>query len=134
MNTLFYHCPVCGNIVMKVVDRGTDLVCCGKTMELMVPKTSDADMAEKHVPVTEFDGCQKVDVKVGSVPHPMLPQHLIRFIMLQTESGIQLKYLRHEMPAAVSFSICKEDRPEAVFEYCNVHGLWKSDVYNPHCL
>lgn len=134
MKTLFYYCPVCGNLVMKIADSGVDMVCCGKTMEKLSPKTSDADMAEKHVPVSEFDGCQRVDVKVGSIPHPMIPQHFIRFIMLQTENGAQIKYLRHEMPAEASFSICKRDKPEAVYEYCSVHGLWKSDIYNPHCL
>ena len=79
METKFYRCRHCGNVIIKVVDSKVPVVCCGEKMEELIPNTVDASN-EKHVPkVTFLDGCS-IKVEVGSVPHPMTPEHHICFI------------------------------------------------------
>jgi superoxide reductase len=90
----------------------------------LVANTVDASQ-EKHVPVvTRVDDC-RIKVEVGSVPHPMTEEHHIAFIYVETENGgvqISLK----DKPEAV-FCTCN-DKPVAVYEYCNLHGLWKTEL------
>lgn len=124
MATKFYKCRHCGNVIEKVVDSRVPVICCGETMEELIPNTVDASQ-EKHVPVvTKLDDCS-IKVEVGSVPHPMLPEHHIAFIYVETENGgirVDLK----EKPEAV---ICTcSSKPIAVYEYCNLHGLWKTTL------
>lgn len=124
MTTKFYKCRHCGNIIEKVVDSGVAVVCCGEQMRELVPNTVEAS-GEKHIPVVErIDDC-RIEVKVGSVAHPMLPEHHIVFIYVETERGgirVNLK----DKPEAV---ICTcNDKPIAVYEYCNLHGLWKTEL------
>lgn len=124
MAVKFFKCPVCGNVIMKVVDAGVSVVCCGKKMEELEPNTVDAS-GEKHVPVVKkLDDC-KIKVEVGSVPHPMLPEHHIVFIYVETEEGGIRIDLKDKPEAEVC--ICNA-RPIAVYEYCNLHGLWKTDI------
>ena len=90
----------------------------------LVANTVDAAF-EKHVPVIEVAG-DTVTVKVGSVEHPMLDAHYIEFVVLVTESGLQMKWLKPGMKPEAVFKIT--DKPVAAYEYCNLHGLWKADV------
>lgn len=92
----------------------------------LIANTVDA-AKEKHVPVIEIAG-DTVTVKVGSVEHPMLDAHYIEFIVLVTESGMQMKWLKPGMKPEASFRLVEGDKPVAAFEYCNLHGLWKADV------
>lgn len=121
----FYLCEHCGNIAEKIVDKGVPLVCCGEKMTELVPGTTDG-AAEKHVPVYDVEG-NKVTVKVGSEKHPMLPEHFIEWIVLQTKNGgYQRKKLQPgDEPEAV-FVLEDGDEVEAVYEYCNLHRLWKA--------
>lgn len=126
MATKFFLCTTCGNVVVKAIDSGVDVVCCGQEMKELIPGTMDASL-EKHVPVVErVDGCT-IRVKVGAMPHPMTKQHHIAFIYLETEHGGQIQYLDPEGQAEALFCGCK-DKPVAVYEYCNIHGLWKADI------
>jgi superoxide reductase len=75
-----YKCEVCGNIIESLWNGKTTLSCCGQPMQELVADTVDA-AKEKHVPVIEKNG-NKVTVKVGSVPHPMQPEHYILFVEL----------------------------------------------------
>ena len=98
-------------------------MCCGKPMQEIIPGTTDASV-EKHVPVYEVkDG--KVFVTVGSVEHPMIPEHYIEWISIQTKQGNQRKALQPGEAPKVCFSICEGDEVEAVYAYCNLHSLWK---------
>ena len=124
MATRFYRCRHCGNVIVKLVDSTIPVVCCGEKMEELIPNTVDASN-EKHVPVvTRLNDCT-IKVEVGSVAHPMLPEHHIVFIYVETENGgihVNLK----DKPEAV---ICTcTDKPIAVYEYCNIHGLWKTTL------
>lgn len=125
-----YQCKVCGNVVILAVNGGGTLSCCGQTMTLLKANTSDG-AGEKHKPVVEIK-CKTVTVKVGSVPHPMLPEHHIAFVVLETEIGgnayWHLKQLNPgEAPEAV-FTLAKDEKPIAAYEYCNLHGLWVTEV------
>lgn len=120
----FYQCSHCKNIITYVDNKGVPVMCCGEKMQELVPGTVDAAL-EKHVPVVEKDG-NKVTVKVGSVTHPMLEEHYIVFIAIETKQGSQIKYLKAgEAPEAV-FAIADGDEFVAAYEYCNLHGLWKA--------
>ncbi len=64
---------------------------------------------------------------VGEVTHPMLEEHYIQWIYLQTENGGQRISLHPNEAPEATFSI-EHDAPVAVFEYCNLHGLWKKEI------
>lgn len=124
MEQKFYICEHCGNIIAMVRDAGVPVMCCGQKMKELVPGTTDAAM-EKHVPVYQVNG-NLVTVTVGSVEHPMLPEHSIQWVSLQTRQGSQRKLLQPGDKPAVTFAICDGDEVEAVYAYCDLHGLWKA--------
>lgn len=80
---------------------------------------------EKHIPVIEQNG-DTVTVKVGSVEHPMLPAHYIEWILLETEQGFQIHYLKPGMKPEATFKV--NEAVVAAYEYCNLHGLWKAEA------
>ena len=124
MATKFYVCPHCGNVIQKVVDSKVPVVCCGVPMQELVPNTVDASN-EKHVPVVTRLNENTLKVEVGSIAHPMLPEHHIAFVYVETENG-GIKVNLKDKPEAV---ICTGDeKPLAVYEYCNLHGLWKTEL------
>ena len=126
MDVKFYHCTHCGNIAVKPFNSGVPLVCCGEKMEELTANTVDAAV-EKHVPDVKIDGAN-VHVQVGSVLHPMTPEHYITFICLVTESGYQIAELTPESAPVADFAIAEGDKPLKVYEYCNLHGLWVAEV------
>lgn len=99
-------------------------MCCGQKMTEIIPGTTDAAV-EKHVPVYTVDGTT-VTVSVGSTAHPMLPEHYIEWVSLQTKQGNQRKLLKPGDEPKVCFAMCEGDEVEAVYAYCNLHGLWKA--------
>ena len=124
MEQKFFKCNVCGNMIAFVKASGVPVMCCGQPMEEMIPGTTDAAQ-EKHVPVYEVEG-NCVHVKIGEVEHPMLEEHYIEWISLQTKQGNQRKSLKPGDAPKACFSICDDDEVVAVYEYCNLHGLWKA--------
>lgn len=122
----FYICKHCGNLIGKVIDGGVTPVCCGEPMEELTANTVDA-AKEKHVPVVTVEG-NKVTVEVGSVAHPMLEEHHIAFIYLQTKEGGQRKSLAVGSEPKAVFALAEGDEAVAAYEYCNLHGLWKADI------
>lgn len=126
MDVKFYHCEHCGYVAVKPFDSGAGLVCCGEPMKELVANTVDAAV-EKHVPVVTVDGAA-VQVEVGSVPHPMTPEHWITFICLVTEKGYQVVPLTPEDEPKADFAVAAGDKPVKVYEYCNLHGLWVAEV------
>ncbi|MCR5278569.1 MAG: desulfoferrodoxin FeS4 iron-binding domain-containing protein [Lachnospiraceae bacterium] len=124
MDVKFYRCKHCGQIVAVVKATGVPIVCCGEPMTELVAGEVDAAL-EKHVPVYEVnDGV--VSVKVGSVEHPMLPEHYIQWIAVQSGDSVQIKWLQPETKPEATFYIAKDAKVDAVYEYCNLHGLWKA--------
>ena len=120
-----YKCE-CGCVleVVATCEGQMEPTCCGKPMKALTENTVDA-AKEKHVPVIEkIDGGYKV--KIGSVPHPMTPEHWIVAVELIADGQV----LRQNLTPS--------DQPEAVFmtkatkvkarEYCNLHGLWTAEA------
>ena len=124
MATKFYKCAHCGNVVHKVVDKGVPVFCCGQKMDELEPNTVDAS-GEKHVPVvTRVDDC-RLKVEVGSMAHPMLPEHHIAFVYVECEQG----GIRVDLTDKPEAEVCVcGNKPVAVYEYCNLHGLWKTEL------
>ena len=125
LNTKFYICPHCGNIVEMVHDAGVKPFCCGQKMNELIPNTVDAS-GEKHIPAVKV-GEGVVEVNVGSVDHPMVDVHWIEWVELVTEKGSYRKVLNPGDAPKVYFLLGSE-KPLAVYAYCNLHGLWKTDL------
>ncbi len=125
MTNKFYICEKCGNIVGLIHNAGVPLMCCGQKMTLIEPGIVEASH-EKHIPVVTVEG-NTVKVDIGSVAHPMTEEHLITWVYLQTEKGGQRKNLSAGEAPTVTFALT-DDKPVAVYAYCNLHGLWKADV------
>lgn len=123
---MFYRCAHCGKIVSVVVNGGGTLTCCGDEMQLLKANTTDA-AKEKHVPAVTVEG-NKVVVNVGSVDHPMTPEHYIQFIMIETNFGKQYKGLTPDDKPHAEFVLQDSEKLVAAYEYCNLHGLWKVEV------
>ena len=124
MEMKFYRCAHCGQIIAVVKKTGVPVICCGEPMKELIPGTTDASQ-EKHVPVfTVSDNV--VTVCVGSAAHPMLPEQYIEWVAIETRLGNQRKKLQPGMEPKVCFSLCQGDEVQAVYAYCNLHGLWKA--------
>lgn len=124
MKVKFFRCTRCGQIIAKVKETASPVVCCGLPMEEIIPGSVDASH-EKHVPVYKVR-CGKVYVSVGEVEHPMVDNHYIEWVCLQTKNGNQRKLLKPGDKPEVVFAIEKGDEVESVLAYCNLHGLWKA--------
>ncbi|MBQ7861038.1 MAG: desulfoferrodoxin [Clostridia bacterium] len=123
--TKFFICEHCGNLVEVVNDAKVPMICCGQKMTQLIPGTVEASV-EKHIPVVTVDG-DKVRVEIGSVAHPMAEEHSILWVYLQTDKGGQRKNLAVGEAPAAEFALLGE-KPEAVYAYCNLHGLWKTEI------
>ena len=124
-NNKFYICERCGNIAGKIHDSGVGMVCCGQKMTELVPGVVEASH-EKHIPEVSIDG-SVLKVTVGAVEHPMTDEHSILWVYLETDRGGQRKCLEVGAPPVVTFALTDE-RPVAVYAYCNLHGLWKTEI------
>lgn len=125
MSVKFYVCKHCGNLVTFLNESGAPLVCCGDKMTHLEPNTVDA-ATEKHVPAVTVDGT-KITVEVGSVEHPMVPEHFIQWICLETDKGTHVRKLTPSDKPHAEFALVDET-PVAVYEYCNIHGLWVKEL------
>ncbi len=126
MKLKFCKCMNCGNVIAYVEDKGVPVMCCGEKMAELMPGAVDAAQ-EKHVPVVEVDGCQ-VTVMVGSVAHPMVEEHFIQWVALETKEGMQMKQLTPGGEPKAVFALSEGDEVLTAYEYCNLHGLWKADL------
>lgn len=126
MSVLFKRCRHCGNLVEVIKNNaGVPVSCCGLTMPDLVPNTVEAS-GEKHKPMVAV-GSGRVSVNVGSVNHPMLPEHYIEWIALETDRGLHRRNLKPGEAPAASF-LLEDEIPVAVYAFCNLHGLWKTEL------
>lgn len=107
-----------------MVDSRVPVVCCGERMEELTANTVEAS-TEKHIPVAKMVDDSQLKVTVGSIEHPTLPEHHIVFIFLETEKGGMFCYPKEKPEATFCIG---NDKPVAVYEYCNIHGLWKAKL------
>lgn len=126
MSTEFYRCPICGNVIIKLVDSGVTPHCCGEEMELLDANTFDG-AKEKHVPQVVSEGNDAVKVMIGEVPHPMSDAHYIKVIYLEAKQQghdtAMIAWLNPDDKAEHIFRV-KPSEVKSVYEYCNLHGLW----------
>lgn len=125
MKTKFYICKKSGIVFHRCVDKDETTLCNDNQFIELLPNTVDASK-EKHLPVVSINS-DSVTVSIGSITHPMDSNHYISFIYLETENSGQIKYLNPGNNPIVTFHI-KDDKPIAVYEYCTLHGLWKTNI------
>lgn len=118
----FFRCEKCGNIVALIQKGGGTLSCCDQAMTQLIANTTDA-AKEKHVPVVQKTG-DKIQVTVGSTPHPMLPEHYIQWIALVSGDKVEFRFLKPGQAPKAEFDAVESG---TVYEYCNLHSLWKAD-------
>ena len=104
MEVKYYVCNHCGNIIEMVKDQGVPVMCCGEAMHELKAGVTDAAV-EKHVPVYTVDK-QHVHVVVGETKHPMLDNHFIEWITLNTNQGIYRKQLIPGQEPIADFCLC----------------------------
>ena len=125
MNTIFLRFKHCSHIFGIIQDNAVPVHCFYPAMEELTPNTVEAS-GEKPVPVASVEN-GVLTVQVGSVEHPMAPEHFIMWVYVKTENGghrIQLK--PGDAPRAV-FHL-GDEKPVAVYAYCNLHGLWMTEL------
>lgn len=115
-----YKCDKCNAVIEVIFEAAPEPSCCGEQMKALKENSVDA-AKEKHVPVIEkIDGGYKV--KVGSVAHPMTPEHWITTIELIAGNQVLRQTLK---PGEAPEAVFKTDLPAVkAREYCNLHGLW----------
>ncbi len=121
----FYICEHCGNLVGMINDAGVPIKCCGQNMTRLEAGVVEASH-EKHIPVVNVCG-NVVKVRVGSIDHPMAEEHSILWVYLETDKGGQRKCLDVGGAPEVEFAL-SDEKPVAVYAYCNLHGLWKTEI------
>ncbi len=122
-NVKYYKCPVCGNVIEVISGDVKRVRCCNQEMELLIANTIDASL-EKHVPVYEIDN-NEIIVKVGDVIHPMEEKHYIMWISLVSDDKVIRVDLNPGDEPVVRFPYIEG---AIIYEYCNLHGLWKNTV------
>lgn len=122
----FFKCLHCGNVIEFLNDAGVPVQCCGEKMKELKAGTSDGAL-EKHVPVVTVEGA-KVTVMVGEVEHPMLEEHYITWIILETKKGFQKVSLTPGTEPKAEFVLADGDEALTAYEYCNLHGLWATKI------
>lgn len=123
MKLQLFRCNVCGKLIVILSDSITPTICCGRKMQEADPYRAGNIGSEKHLPVMRLDG-NKILVRVSGEAHPMTEEHQIEWIGMQTNQGFQLKKLKARGKAHACFSINDEERIEALYDFCNKHGLW----------
>ena len=113
-----FKCEKCGSIVEVLRIGGGVLSCCEAPMIKLVENTSEG-AKEKHIPVF-VEG----KIKVGSVDHPMDPDHYIEWIEASDENAnwYGIEFLEPGQAPEVTFG---EGWANSSRAYCNKHGLWK---------
>jgi superoxide reductase len=120
-----YKCSECGMMLEVLVGCDCEecaISCCNGTLELVEANTVDA-ATEKHVPVIEKTE-KGFKVTVGSVAHPMTPEHWIEWIEVIAGNKVYRKFLEPGGEPSAEFCICAEEITAR--EHCNLHGLWEA--------
>lgn len=124
-NVRFYYCKHCGKICVLVNETGTPTICCGEVMEELKPNQVDF-VEEKHIPKITRHG-QEVIITIGSKLHPMHSDHYIQWIMIQTNKGFHKRNLNPVDDPIARFTLQDDERLINVFDYCNLHKLWRAE-------
>lgn len=99
----------------------------GELDSVMEEQSKDVS-EEKHVPYIK-ETAEGYDVRIGKpADHPMGEEHYIQFIELIVDD--RYVYRQNLNPGDEPFASFKVEKGTNVKarEYCNLHGLWKSEV------
>lgn len=127
MEERFFYCETCGNLLIAAIASGVIPYCCGDEMSLLTPNQTDGS-GEKHLPCVDEVDEHRLRISVGSVLHPMTAEHSIRFVCLVTTEEVIIHYLSPDDSPVVE--LCFQGKPVCAYAYCNLHGLWRTDVDN----
>lgn len=119
-------CPVCGNIIELIEDHGIPVMCCGQKMVELTANTTDA-ATEKHVPLLSYDDGVLTAI-VGAVEHPSVAEHYINFVIAVAGNKVMRVNLNAGDKPAAKFNLGDYKGTVSVYEYCNLHGLWKAEI------
>ena len=113
--------------VLNAPEEETIITLNGEPLAELKAGTTDAAL-EKHVPALKKEG-DKLFVQVGEVEHPMLPEHWITNIWAEYADGTveRATLIPGEKPVA-EFDIKGKDGKVTVYEFCDLHGLWKKEI------
>ena len=117
------YCEKCALLVTVLQEGAPAVTCCGEPMKKLEAKTAD-EGKEKHVPVVE-EAEGGILVKVGDVAHPMVDEHYIKLIEVQTQSKVLVAELKPGQAPEAKFNIPKSEVTQ-VREFCTKHALWKA--------
>lgn len=123
-----YYCQTCKNLIEVVNSNPTvKLQCCGKDMNKIGENTTDG-ATEKHLPIVNIEE-NSLFIQVGEVIHPMTDEHYISAIYVIDDLGNYEKVVLtpYESPE-VSVDINEKAKKVNVYSYCNLHGLWKTEI------
>jgi superoxide reductase len=124
-----FKCNVCGKVIEILKPGAPETVCCGQPMVLMEPQWKDWAV-EKHTPKITVDG-KMVTVDIGitmGTPHPMTEEHWIMWIELICKDDYSIrKFLNPGDQPKATFTVSDASGLKAR-EYCNLHGLWVSEI------
>lgn len=121
-------CPVCGAPKASFQEK-PDAIKTAKDEE---------KLAEKHAPVITVvkkcglipEGCIDVHVKVGSVEHPMQPEHYIQHIdfYIDNEFISRIHLTPGQLHPAGALHLKAASGKISAIELCNLHGAWISEA------
>ncbi len=122
-NLKFYVCKHCGKLIKELNSSDVKNICCGEEMKELIANSVDASL-EKHAPVVEIVEDELL-IKVGSTLHPMTKEHYIQWIIVNNDVSCYEVELSPEQDPVVRIPLL---RNATVFAYCNLHGLWKTEI------
>jgi len=122
-----YKCNICGNIIEVIHAGAKALVCCKEPMNYISKHLEEDEKYEKHLPVVKVNS-HGINVKVGSVEHPMEEKHHIEWISVVANGKELRKFLQPGEKPAADFEIIHNTKNIVVNEYCNLHGLWTTEI------
>lgn len=129
MNTKYYKCDACGQVIAVIKKGIGTITCCNKEMTEIIPKMTDKGLMEKHVPTYERKK-DKITVKVGNILHPSNKDHYIEWVSLVTNKGFYFKTLKPKEEPEVTFNVDSDEEVEEISSYCNLHSLYTFAVFN----
>lgn len=118
----FFKCNKCNQVFHKLIDNDLPVYCCDIKADELIPNQSEEE-ALIHVPQIRQIG-NFVTIKIGKDEHPMVDIHHILFVLIETNFGVQYKYLSKNDTPVIDFIIANDEAIKNVYVYCTVHSLW----------
>ncbi len=125
----FYLCENSGTLVEVLKDKNELKVigCNNNELKKLEPNTGDADR-KKHMPYVSIKDTTMF-IQVGEISHPMTEEHYIKAIYVVDDlENVQKFSLKPGDKPEITTNFNKNAKKIDVYAYCNLHGLWKTEV------